>query len=394
MAQSEPPLDTLDEPKIAAGDLRRVADMSYRQLNEWDKRASLPSQRTGEGGWRKVNAWQAMALRILSQLHRQYGIPLAKLQGLLRWMLGEAPTNFDRLRVLMAEFRLAGFSEEEKATPLRNGLYRIACTGEMLPLDAKPYAPMHLEIWVRANVQAVLPRLVLRGWETSAAESFANRFFSLSIREQFGVGCFSEIKKLLADSVKAGDASAQRAVEMVGSSLFPLLDAVGLMSSGSPVLLVTDLEDSYFVTEATYLEWVSQNVLPELSIVLRADQHINAVLATVGKSMPVTRRQAQGAREGALSVEERQVLDLLRSRNFDRVSIEPKGGGYHLEVQRNVSAQNAREITKILTEHSYQTVVIKTQDGRITRISQSVSMKVGAADKRKDPDPAPRKRKT
>ena len=99
----------LNEPALAASELLELTGLTYRQLNEWDKRDALPHDRKGESGWRRLNGWQAMALSIASDLRRRFGVPVGMSRGVISWLLGDAPTfepasNYDRLRRIARAF--------------------------------------------------------------------------------------------------------------------------------------------------------------------------------------------------------------------------------------------------------------------------------------------------
>src|SRR5262249_31284094 len=149
------------------------------------------------------------------------------------------------------------------------------------------------QAWIDALTASVVPRLIARDWETGNAEVFARRFFSLSVKQQFGTQCASEILALLSEAKSAGDARATRAVEFLGSTLFPLLGALGTMTVGFPVFLVTDLEQSYFIDELSYLDWIRQGLLPKTALVLQINDSVNKVLhAANGRNIPVKLRAA------------------------------------------------------------------------------------------------------
>ena len=351
---------SLNETTLTAGDLRKAAGLSYRQINEWDKREKLPHERNGTTGWRRVNSWQAIALRIISDLHSQFGIPLAKLNGLLQWMLGNAPTQWEQWKLLRAEDMLWDFSDEEKekhnkklkkalkyAKRLDDGTFLVSLNGTPTSEDnEQPEVSkdprQQSQAWIDALTVSVVPRLVARGWEIGNAEVFARRFFSLSVNQQFGAQCASEIIALLSEAKSTRDTKAARAVALLGSTLFPLLGALGTMTVGFPVFLVTDLEQSHFIDELSYLDWIRQDLLPKTALVLQINDSVNKVLqAANGRNIPVKLRardleQNDGIR---LAEKERQVLDLLRQRDFDRLIVEPKGGGYRIEVQRDLSEE-------------------------------------------------------
>jgi hypothetical protein len=83
--------------------------------------------------------------------------------------------------------------------------------------------------------------------------------------------------------------------------------------------------------------------------------------------------------EGKSKIEmEEQIVEFLHERKFERLIIEPFGGGYHFEIQRDFSAKDLPELIRILEEHKYQSVTVKMQGGKISRVSQAVPVKLSS----------------
>jgi hypothetical protein len=176
---------------------------------------------------------------------------------------------------------------------------------------------------------------------------------------------------------KSGDRAAVQAVTLAGVAVLPLLEAVRLVIGGFAVYLVSDLKEGYFLDEMSYLEQGRSDSLPESALVVRIDPYINEVLKRVtDKTHPVTIRAADLVCLEELSKVEVEIVELLRKRDFDRVVVEPRGGGFRLEFQCDVSAEGAEEVVRLLEEHEYQSVTVKKQSGKIVRVTQSVSLKV------------------
>ena len=76
----------LHSPMFTSADIHELAGLSYRQINEWGRRGFLPCSRQRKAGWRRFSAFQAMALRIVSEFHSRFGVPLVKQASLLAWM--------------------------------------------------------------------------------------------------------------------------------------------------------------------------------------------------------------------------------------------------------------------------------------------------------------------
>lgn len=78
------------ENSLRANDLLKIAGLTYRQLNDWDKRAGiLSSDRSSKAGWRRFTGDEALALCICAKLRNQFSIPLDKLHPVLKWLLGK-----------------------------------------------------------------------------------------------------------------------------------------------------------------------------------------------------------------------------------------------------------------------------------------------------------------
>jgi hypothetical protein len=217
---------------------------------------------------------------------------------------------------------------------------------------------------------------------------FATSFFSVAMRgQQIGANGFSEIASLLDAAQKVGDQAATHAVWVLGTTLFPLLEALGKMAIGFPVFLITNLEYSYFLDEPTYLDSRRNALLPEASIVMNVTEPINAVLVEMKHKALPTKLRASDIRQIGVEEKEQQVLDLLRSRDFERLVIEPKSGGYHIEILRSCSVSDIDSIVSLLKGHKYQSVTVKMHGGNIVHISRSISVCSGHAKKNRPAEP-------
>ena len=391
----------LNEPTLAASDVHEIAGLSYRQLNEWDKRDALPHDRQGEAGWRRMSAWQAIALSIAADLQRRFGVPVARLAKLMNWMLGGAPNLGQYVRLLRGEDVLCDFSQEEKARH-NERVQQQARAGKATVINAtaldfhtapapKPPQGSAAERHIKAGVATTVPRLVKRGWTLEGADEFARRFYSLSVEQRFGTEAMAEIAALRPFVDTAGDKHALRALTVLAGALLPVFDAFVFMSSGFRVLLLTDFEQSVLLDELDYADRARAGVLSSPLLVLEVNQHVNRVFEAYGKKpLPVTVRAADVEPADASTADsERQILTLLRKREFDRLIVEPRDGGYRLELERerNPSVADEREVARILREHTYQSVMVKKRNGKVVRITQAVSMNIPAAANGKTPPP-------
>lgn len=101
MGKAEGASDSADKRSIQAKDLLFVAGLSYRQLNEWEAKGALPSQReTAE--WRRYTLTEAFVIAIAKTVRDSFGTPLESLGWLTRSLL-DLPN--DPLRWAFAKMR-------------------------------------------------------------------------------------------------------------------------------------------------------------------------------------------------------------------------------------------------------------------------------------------------
>lgn len=70
-----------------------VADMTYRQLNEWDQKGVLPHDREGDRGWRRFSPNQIFTLMVCRALQKRFGTPLPLLKLVISKM-NESGVNY------------------------------------------------------------------------------------------------------------------------------------------------------------------------------------------------------------------------------------------------------------------------------------------------------------
>lgn len=318
----------LSEPDLGSGALRSVAGLTPRQVNEWASRGALPSSRKGARGWRRVNAWQLMSLRIVSQLHSEFGIPIGKLRNVQHWMIGEAPSWIDEIKMDIA-----------KSTANR---------------IAKAVPEEHRELGTR------LLALAEGGFQ--------------------GLGALAEIPWLMNAATPLDNYEISLMIRDLGSTMVPLYGALGSMTTGYPTFLTTDLtRHMMFIDELTLVEMTRQGALPKPCIVVKASDHINAVLESKGMKPIEARMRAaevESTVELALDEQQEMAVDLIRKRDFDRLIVTNRHGNLRFEVQSDLSAREEAAIIQTLREHDYQTVTIKKSGGGIVRLTQAISMKM------------------
>ena len=87
---------------FTAGDVKEIAGLSYRQINDWDSRGSLPHVRDSEGGWRRFSPHDIFVLTVIQEIRKKFGIPIAKLQWVRDLMLQEGADHYGAAAELMA----------------------------------------------------------------------------------------------------------------------------------------------------------------------------------------------------------------------------------------------------------------------------------------------------
>ncbi len=323
--------DHLDvDGHLRASEVREVTGLTDRQLHEWDKRGALPHERRS-GGHRRVSPWDAMALSIASSIRERYSIPLTKLGGPIHWMVGRQRPEVMAIGAVASD-HLVPTSQE--AADLISDLVAIASE-----------QPGGLEMLERRD-------------------------------------------GLLARAGALDDPRLEWAVHQLCAALMPLYGALGELSTGFPVFLVTNLESHLFVSEPGLLDHARQGALPEDPLVVRVDANINRVLAAAGSTpLPLRHRVAEiGDVDGeSLDAREQTVIDLLRSREFSKMTIMPRGQVYRIEITSDVADVKAAEIAKLIKSHDYSTVLVKNRHGQIQRLTHTVSVHTPAADDGKIP---------
>ena len=67
---------------FTASDVKAVGGISYRQLNDWDSKGALPTQRVGSSGWRKFDSRQLFVILICAEIRNKFGVSIEKLAWL------------------------------------------------------------------------------------------------------------------------------------------------------------------------------------------------------------------------------------------------------------------------------------------------------------------------
>lgn len=77
----------IDQLDFKASDLKKSIGLSYRQINTWDSKGALPSQRQSKAGWRRFTAKEVFVMAICKTLRDNFGVPIEKLGFVKLFML-------------------------------------------------------------------------------------------------------------------------------------------------------------------------------------------------------------------------------------------------------------------------------------------------------------------
>jgi len=91
-----------EEVLLTAKDVREVAGMSYRKINDWDERGSLPHQREHQRQWRRFSPNHVFQLMICHELQTKFGVPKKRLKWILDFMGQEGANHFKATLRLMS----------------------------------------------------------------------------------------------------------------------------------------------------------------------------------------------------------------------------------------------------------------------------------------------------
>ena len=79
---------------ITAANLREAADLSYRQLNDWDEKGALPPSRSDKSSWRRFTPREFFVILVSAFVRKRFGIPLESIAWLQKNMLKDGADYF------------------------------------------------------------------------------------------------------------------------------------------------------------------------------------------------------------------------------------------------------------------------------------------------------------
>lgn len=83
--KQDPISSKLESKESTAKVAREVADVSYRQINDWDSKNVLPKKERDKDSWRRFSGVDIIRLTIISKLV-ELGIPIQRQKKLIEWM--------------------------------------------------------------------------------------------------------------------------------------------------------------------------------------------------------------------------------------------------------------------------------------------------------------------
>jgi uncharacterized protein YkvS len=76
-----------------------------------------------------------------------------------------------------------------------------------------------------------------------------------------------------------------------------------------------------------------------------------------------------------LSLEEKQMIEMIRNKKFQSLKVTKKNGRIDM-IEGVERIEERQRIVDILKQHNYQNIEIKQSDGRIVHINRTVKTKV------------------
>ncbi len=144
--------------EFTAKDALEVAGLTYRQLNEWEKKGVLGAGRDSSDGWRKFSSQQLFALLICATIRNDFGAPLESLRKLASYLLEPDSDHFDWAAITIADsgwtvYLLTDLDE----TFIMHGdlmLLDLLNKGFLRPADSPNYLLLHVNPLVNKVLEA------------------------------------------------------------------------------------------------------------------------------------------------------------------------------------------------------------------------------------------------
>lgn len=313
--------DLLESTNFKASDIFKLAGMTYRQIHDWENRAGIgESDRAAPEGWRKFDLSELLALCICSELRRQFSLPLSDIGNLYKWFLGKKTDKVNETLAMIGELNIDSMRQNPKISKL----------------------------------------LSLQGQDLiEALKDEVNRY----VVSEY---CRYQINRMSTEPVK---------------------QAWKLASLGLVVYLYTDLKSTLILPENNLVQVITTRLPKQPTIIFPLNPIFNLLRDRLSlPPFPLDKYDSaflgkwnQLNKEARLSKEERKVLDLIRSKKYQRIVVHLEGG----EVIRATADEDLpledrqkleKSIQEAISDHRYQTISISVQDGKPVRLKRDVSM--------------------
>lgn len=313
-------------PQFTAGDLKKLIGLTYRQLHDWEARAGVfDSQRTTEEGWRKFSTEEVLVLAVCAVLRRELSIPLEKLASLRGWLLSVPPDS--------PEARRAKHAKEYLAIAEKQDAELLSLRGEALK---------------------------------QALTSDANRFL---IREYF-----------------------QNKLDALRDC--PIRYAYMCAQQGHTVYLYTNSRTSLILFEENLVKVIAARVPTGPTIICALNNTFNELRTALGKPVferdglgkPFLKKWQELQERPELTAAERKVVDLIRARAYQSVTVRVMGGQVleaEQETEESVNedgpTEREKQILQVLDCGDFETVTLKVHRGKVIRLNHKRPVKLNAA---------------
>jgi len=161
---------------------------------------------------------------------------------------------------------------------------------------------------------------------------------------------------------------------------------------GVGVWLLTDLKETFILdSELEFLDLMEHDFFggehDSAFLWIKVNPLVNRLLGCLKEPVRI-RAHGRGyeilreVREkfGVTTPDEFEVLQLLRSGDYDKVEIALKDGKARtVRAGRHVPEPERQDLAALVQEHGYQTLKVTTRDGRVVAIEQTVPKKRGAS---------------
>ncbi|MGE0887452.1 MAG: MerR family transcriptional regulator [Blastocatellales bacterium] len=312
------------QENLTASDVLKLAGLTYRQLHDWEKRAGIiEAERLFPEGWRKFTFESVLALAICTRLREKLGISLEKTGTVYKWLIGDKTSAIDEILAARAELEIEALKSNPTTAAIVTGRHR------------------------------------------ELKEHISDEYYR-KVTETF---FFAEINK---------------------ARIQPALCALKIAQLGLPVYLVSDLtEYSAILSENNLATSVRDRLFKVATIILPLNDLLNplmerAKIPSFELDKHFTSYRAYWDiihQEANLSQAEKEMLRLVRERDYQRVTAHVQGGVVlRIETEEDLAPQEQdqleRQILDAIRSGEHQTITLKKCNGKIVRINRTKSIKL------------------